>query len=66
MVRLDSNNDKACLAQAAIEGREVDTAHEPTVALTPEVQLLFWNAFERDTALDRSTAGIGRIMRGQS
>lgn len=46
--------------------REVDSAREQIIALTPEEQLAFWNALNETPRLTEAQQELGRVMRGQS
>ena len=46
--------------------REVRTASEQVIAMTPEEQLSFWNALNETPKLTPAKRRLGAIMRGQS
>jgi uncharacterized protein (DUF1778 family) len=46
--------------------REVLTAREQTIALTPDEQLAFWNALRETPTLTAAQRRLGSVMRGQS
>ncbi len=46
--------------------REVQAARELVIALTPEEQLLFWNALNETPQLTPAQRRLGAIMRGES
>lgn len=46
--------------------REVQAAHEQTIALTPNEQLAFWNALSETPRLTDAQRKLGSLMRGES
>ena len=46
--------------------REVRAAREQVVALTPEEQLLFWNALNEAPKLTAAQRRLGAVMRGEA
>ncbi len=45
--------------------REVRTAREQTIALTPEEQLAFWKALAEPPKLTEAQRRLGALMRGE-
>lgn len=50
------------LAQAQ---REVESARQQVISLTPAEQLAFWNALQKPQPLNPALRRLGRIMRGE-
>ena len=46
--------------------REVASARDQTIALTPEEQLAFWQALQLPPKLTPAQRRLGRLMRGKS
>ena len=46
--------------------REVESAGEQVIALTPEEQLAFWNAPHRPVRLTEAQRQLGAMMRGDA
>lgn len=82
MVRLDEESKRclaeaASLRQVSVSDyvrmvtvpqarREVRTANERLIALTPEEQLSFWNALSETPRLTSAQRRLGALMRGES
>ena len=80
MVRLDSDSKQALAAAAELRRisvsdyvrtvtvaqarREVASAREQTVLLSPDEQLAFWRALQAPTTLTPAQKRLGAIMRG--
>jgi uncharacterized protein (DUF1778 family) len=45
--------------------REVQSAREQTVALSPDEQLIFWNALSAPVRLTAAQRRLGSVMRGE-
>ena len=45
--------------------REVESAREHTISLTPAEQLAFWQALQEPRALTPAQLRLGRLMRGE-
>jgi uncharacterized protein (DUF1778 family) len=45
--------------------REVESAREQTIALSPEEQLAFWNALQAPPKLTPAQKQLGSLMRGE-
>jgi uncharacterized protein (DUF1778 family) len=45
--------------------REIESARDQTVALTPEEQLAFWNALNKPAKLTVAQRQLGTLMRGE-
>jgi uncharacterized protein (DUF1778 family) len=45
--------------------REVHSAREQTVALSPDEQLIFWNALSAPVRLTAAQRRLGSVMRGE-
>jgi uncharacterized protein (DUF1778 family) len=54
------------LVTVAQARREVESAGEQVIALTPEEQLAFWNALHRPVRLTEAQRQLGAIMRGEA
>jgi uncharacterized protein (DUF1778 family) len=46
--------------------REVASAHEQTILLTPDEQLAFWQALQAPARLTAAQKRLGRLMRGEA
>jgi uncharacterized protein (DUF1778 family) len=82
MVRLDEESKNHLTRAAALRGisvsdyvrivtvaqarREVESAGEQVIALTPEEQLAFWNALHRPVRLTEAQRQLGAMMRGDA
>jgi uncharacterized protein (DUF1778 family) len=82
MVRLDNESKRSLVEAAGLRRitvsdyvrtvivpqakREVRAARELVVALTPEEQLLFWNALSKTPDLSPAQRRLGVTMRGES
>lgn len=51
------------LAQAR---REVESAKEQSIQLSPEEQLAFWQALQTPTKLTNAQKRLGKLMRGEA
>jgi uncharacterized protein (DUF1778 family) len=45
--------------------REVASAHEQTIRLTPDEQMTFWQALQAPPKLTSAQKRLGKIMRGE-
>lgn len=45
--------------------REVESAREQTIALTPDEQIAFWNALKAPVKLSAAQRRLGAVMRGE-
>jgi uncharacterized protein (DUF1778 family) len=79
MVRLDKESKACLAQAAKLRGisisdyvrlitvaqarREVNAAKEQVITLTPEEQLAFWNALNREPKLTPSQKQLGKLMR---
>jgi uncharacterized protein (DUF1778 family) len=61
-----SISDYVRLVTVAQARREVESAGEQVIALTPEEQLAFWNALHRPVQLSEAQRQLGAIMRGEA
>src|SRR4029077_20324447 len=61
-----SVSDYVRLVMVARARREVESAREQVIALTPEEQLAFWNALHRPAQLSDAQRQLGAIMRGDA
>jgi uncharacterized protein (DUF1778 family) len=82
MVRLDSESKQALAAAAELRRisisdyvrtvtvaqakREVASAREQTILMTPEEQLAFWEALQAPVKLTAAQKRLGSLMRGQA
>ncbi|HEX5446868.1 MAG TPA: DUF1778 domain-containing protein [Pirellulales bacterium] len=82
MVRLDEESKRALsqaakLRQISVSDyvrtvtvaqarREVASARDQTIALSPEEQLAFWQALQAPVKLTPAQRRLGRLMRGKS
>ena len=80
MVRLDAESKQALAAAAELRRisvsdyvrtvtvaqarREVASAHEQTILLSPDEQLVFWQALSAPSKLTPAQKRLGGIMRG--
>lgn len=46
--------------------RELAAAETQTIAMTPDEQLMFWNALAKPPKLTKAQKGLGAIMRGDA
>ncbi|MBM4091206.1 MAG: DUF1778 domain-containing protein [Planctomycetes bacterium] len=81
MVRLDPESKQALAAAAELRGisvsdyvrtvtvaqarREIASAREQTITLTPDEQLAFWLALQQPAKLTRAQNRLGAMMRGK-
>lgn len=81
MVRLDADSKQALTKAAALRGisvsdyvrvvtvaqarREVASADERTILLTPAEQLAFWEALQAPAPLTPAQKRLGKLMRGE-
>jgi uncharacterized protein (DUF1778 family) len=81
MVRLDGSSKTVLKEAAELRGisvsdyvrtvtvaqarRDVDSAREQVIALTPDEQLAFWRALQNPRPLTPAQRQLGRIMRGR-
>jgi uncharacterized protein (DUF1778 family) len=61
-----SVSDYVRLVTVAQARREVESAGEQVIALTPEEQLAFWNALHRPVRLSEAQRRLGAMMRGEA
>lgn len=82
MVRLDSESkqflvEAAKLRQVSVSDfvrlvtvpqarREVEAAQEPTIRMTPEEQLAFWNALNAPVKLTPAQLELRKVIRGEA
>ncbi|MDB5348332.1 MAG: hypothetical protein JWP89_6709 [Schlesneria sp.] len=82
MVRLDSESKQALAEAAELRRisisdyvrtvtvaqakREVASAREQTILMTPEEQLAFWEALQAPVKLTAAQKRLGSLMRGQA
>ena len=61
-----SISDYVRLVTVAQAHREVESAQEQVIALTPEEQLAFWYALHQPVRLSEAQRQLGAIMRGDA
>jgi uncharacterized protein (DUF1778 family) len=61
-----SVSDYVRLVTVAQARREVESAGEQVIALTPEEQLAFWNALHRPVRSSEAQRRLGAMMRGEA
>jgi uncharacterized protein (DUF1778 family) len=61
-----SVSDYVRLVTVAQARREVESAGEQVIALTPDEQLAFWNALQQPVRLSEAQRRLGAIMRGDT
>jgi uncharacterized protein (DUF1778 family) len=82
MVRLDEESKSFLTRAAELRGisvsdyvrlvtvvqarREVESAAEQVIALSPEEQLTFWKALHRPVRLSEAQRQLGALMRGEA
>lgn len=61
-----SVSDYVRMVTVAQAKREVSSAEQNTLVLTPEEQVAFWHAINEPPKITREQRELGRIMRGEA